>query len=277
MSRNGKQSSVAKICADIQATQRKRADIMKMRIRTMNGLKALVSRHLGYHSSMEERDREKKWKAAGEIIEKVESGGNGGELHPIILATLHSINEYLRNQDLYEDEMASLAEKLPVVEWAKQIRGFGKTSRLFLAIVVGETGDLSNYSNPGKVWKRMGCAPFQFDGKTAMGSTWRQGKEGKLTAEAWTEFGYSPRRRSIAYQIGLNMRNQNDGEYRKRYDTAKKKAKRKHKDWSDGRCDSHGMLLATKLLLKNLWIEWNGRPAGGAMKPTRGLPAHAHA
>jgi hypothetical protein len=186
-------------------------------------------------------------------------------------------------------------------------RGFGA---LFLAILIGETGDLNTYTNPGKVWRRMGCAPWTFNPtgeeggeKTLMGATWRSGREGKLPASEWEAFGYSPRRRSIAYLVGEGIVKQNgkdsaetakkkreagrdvitvNGPYHQRYTSAKAHAYETHPewDWKDceecegaGRVDGetckcggagkkclrahrHGMLLATKMLFRNLWMEW---------------------
>lgn len=144
---------------------------------------------------------------------------------------------------------------LPWVEMPEQ-RGFGIES---LATIIGETGDLGNYPNPGNLWARMGCAPFQSNGKAFMGATWKAGKEGKLSGEEWTQFGYSPRRRSVAYVIGENLVKQNaTGPYRARYNGAKAAAAESHTDWKPLRCHRHAMLLATKLLLKNLCRERHG-------------------
>jgi hypothetical protein len=156
--------------------------------------------------------------------------------------------------------------------------------------VIGETGDLSNYANPAKVWRRLGCAPFTKDQETLMGATWRgrsNGKRGtKLHASDWEEFGYSPRRRSISYLIGEGIVKANGlGPYRKRYDTVKKDYPKKHPDrvkcpdckgsgeGKRAKCSKckgagklmkrahlHAMLLATKSLLKELWVVWNNYP-----------------
>jgi hypothetical protein len=190
-----------------------------------------------------------------------------------------------------------------------------------------------------------------------MGATWRY--KGGLPAEEWTAFGYSPRRRSIAYLIGANLLRGNylktagvseslvdtegervhpgtkngrrgvnpidtegvvaaparrkgraaptlteavkgrtrlkkspggeaqrvtepktvptgepragegergsvtetecaiPGPYCERYREAKAACALAHPDYSAMRCHRHGMLLATKLLLKNLWKIWN--------------------
>src|SRR5262249_44139760 len=109
-----------------------------------------------------------------------------------------------------DKQMEKLAKTLPVAAWAKfpERRGFGLLS---LATIIGETGDLNNYPNPAKVWRRMGCAPFTSDGKTLMGATWKSGREGKLSSDEWEEYGYSPRRRSVMFVIGECLVKQNGG------------------------------------------------------------------
>ena len=46
------------------------------------------------------------------------------------------------------------------------------------------------------------------------------------------------------------------GPYRAKYEWAKADAQARHPDWPKMRCHRHGMLLATKRLLKNLWTVW---------------------
>jgi hypothetical protein len=222
-----------------------------------------------------------------------------------ILASSAPIESLRQLQTQLEKQMEGYAASLPVVEWVKKKEqaGFGLLS---LGKVIGETGNLSNYSNPSKVWRRMGCMPWKFEGEGVkynphkMGSTWRGGKEGKLPASEWETFGYSPRRRCIAYQISDVLIKLNKSIYRARYVEAKVKAYTNHPewDWKDcvacvgkGRVDDrndvtdsnpvstsklcptcggtgkktlrahlHGMLLAVKKLLLNLWGEWNGWP-----------------
>jgi hypothetical protein len=185
-------------------------------------------------------------------------------------------------------------------EWLthKDQSGFGEIS---LATVIGETGDLTfrghdpdgrpvGYPGPAQLWRRMGCAPGTFNGKTQMGATWKSGTSGKLSAKDWEAFGYCPRRRSIVWNIGESLLKQNgDGPYRKRFAEAKAAAIEKHPEWFPkcggcegsgvkkrggecalckgkgiqmGRFNHHGKLLVTSLLLKNLWIEWLLRMRG---------------
>jgi hypothetical protein len=205
----------------------------------------------------------------------VETEESTATITPLILTHNSAIAEFVNMQAAIEKELVAAAKQLPAAEWVEQPeqRGFGAK---FLGIVIGETGDLNNYANPGKVWRRLGAAPWTFDGKTRMGSTWRRGKEGKLPSSEWEEFGYSPRRRSIMYLIGEGLMKQNTvgggagegsgeienctaGPYRLRYNVKKAELAAAHADdklYPPIRCHSHGMLLAAKLLVKNLWIEW---------------------
>lgn len=260
------------ICDRIQIEQRNRAALLKSRIMFENRLTAYVAQWMGYKASDDEQQRAKSWIAAGKLIKEVADDEDSAHpLRGMIFGTYVGIDAFDIQIKAIEKKMISLASELPVAAWveADEQRGFGMKS---LAIVIGEAGNLSNYPNPAKLWRRMGCAPFTSRGKTLMGATWKSGKQGKLTAEEWAEFGYSPRRRSIAYLIGENLQKQNGpqeskgdrpafagGPYRQRYDVKKAEFALRHPDDKPLHSHLHGMLLAAKLLLKNLWIEWNGR------------------
>ncbi len=252
----------ASICRQLQELQRRKAATLKSRIMIDNQLAALVSTELGYHAGMEESERKGLRAKAEQLIKAIDGGdewdaGYEAVYHgvsAIVQSTRIARNGFDTFLSGIEKEMIRLAKQLPTAKWIDDTdrRGFGILS---LATVIGETGDLALYANPAKVWKRLGLAPFQ--GK--MPSTWRKGKEGKLSAEQWTEIGYSPRRRSIMFVVGENIVKQNKGSYRKRYDEAKAAAHVNHPDWSDGRCHWHGMLLATKRLVRDLWKAWNSK------------------
>lgn len=259
--------SVAKISAELQALQRQRAVLTKSRIMQSNRLQAIVAGAIGYQANMSEKDRQKKFAEASALIEECRDESFEHPMAAVVRTTLIGIDAFEAQQRVYEKEMLALAKKLPVAAWVahKDRRGFGL---LQLAIVVGECGDLANYPNPAKIWRRMGCAPHSFDGQTHMGATWRAGKEGKLPAAEWASFGYSPRRRSIAYLVGEGIVKQNDaGPYRTHYDQTKDAAQERHPDWPKLRCHRHAMLLATKRLLLDLWRTWNGRRPKPQVKP----------
>lgn len=317
----GESPDVAGIIQTLQERQRERSVIMKSRIMQSNRLIHVIAGTLGYHSGMkDEKERTKKFAEAEAIIEGVIAGARDHKYKQVIIATSAAVKNFIGVQRGIEAQMVKCVKQLPIVNWVldKKRRGFGL---LGLAIVIGECGDLLNYANPGKLWRRMGCAPYTFQGQTHMGATWRAGKEGKLHTEQWKEFGYSPRRRSIAYLIGEGIVKQNGGQnggmkkdvgddvceidgaavdietgtddssgetgaqavgpYRARYDKVKAEAAEKHPEWvacecrgtgkkgskkcsgCNGkgkktlRCHRHAMLLATKMLLRDLWVEWH--------------------
>jgi hypothetical protein len=264
---------VPTICAKLQDLQKQRAWFIKTRNKINNRLVATVAGYLGYSNKMEEKERAALFDKAADAIKAVVKGDVPKALegiHKLITTTKGAMAGFDHDEAIMEKSMKELAQQLPVAKWVEHQDQAG-LSILGLAVLIGETGDLNSYSNPGKVWRRMGCAPFESEGKVAMGRTWAMGKEGKLSADQWTEFGYSRRRRAIAYMIGTNLIRQNyargggevnsetdtpDGPYRAHYLTAKTRFKALHPDYSDGRCHLHGMLLATKLLLKRLWVVW---------------------
>lgn len=245
-------------CRQIQALQKEKVFLLGVRLILDSKLGSYVARLLGDSQELAEADRIVLRRQAEQLIVSIEKGKavNHEEIARRIslLVTTNRVNRNGFNILLRETEkkMCSLAETLGPAEWVKGIRGVGILS---LATIVGEAGDLSNYPNPGKLWRRLGLAPY--NGK--MGSTWRKGFEGKLTAEQWTDFGYSPRRRSASWMIGKAIMMQNKGTYRARFEEAKSKSKanEQHSDWSDGRHNNHAMLLATKRFVLDLWKKWN--------------------
>lgn len=279
---------ITKLCEELQRLQRQRAILLKSRNMNANRIQAIVAGTLGYSSGMAEKDRRAKFAEATKVIDSIDSGNMSHELAGVALVHIQAINRFNEMKAEIEVEMKAIAKQLPVAAWLERPaqRGFGLP---FLSIVIGETGNLSNYPNPGKLWKRLGCAPFTKEGETLMGATWRSRAGGKggirLSSEEWEQMGYSPRRRSVAYLIGESMVKLNQkGPYRSRWLSAKVQAFRTHPEWTWSKCEkcdegeneetgeacgtcggtgkkcaranNHGMLLATKLLLKNLWIEW---------------------
>lgn len=268
---------VSAMCEELQKLQRGRAWYIKSRNMMANRLQATVAGTIGYSSGLDEKARQKKYAEATALIKRIVAGEVTPEIRGIVLAATIAVNAYEQPKKDIEQDMKALAKQLHVADWVEHEdqRGFGLP---FLAVIVGETGDLFNYANPAKVWRRLGCAPHTFDGKTLMGASWRGGKHGKLPAAEWEEFGYSPRRRSIAYLLGVALLKLNgkdsektlarkaengseprliDGPYKIRYEESRAVFAEKHPDYKPLRCHLHGMLLASKLLLKNLWIEWH--------------------
>lgn len=247
-------------CREIQTLQRRRVEVLRTRIIIDNRLAATVASELGYHAGMEEADPKARRAEAEALIKAIADGGENLNGHsaiaavvsPLVNATMLSRDAFQQQLSGYEREMLRLVKTLPVYPWAKSVRGFGP---LNLAVLIGETGDLSNYANPAKVWKRLGLAPF----KGKMPSTWKS--KGGLSSEEWTEVGYSPRRRSCMYVLSECLVKLNQGgAYRTKYDTAKAaKIALADDKWPKLRCHRHGMLLAVKELVLDLWLQWHGK------------------
>jgi hypothetical protein len=126
-------------------------------------------------------------------------------------------------------EMTALAKSLPA--WAafgEDVRGFGAAS---LAVIVAEAGDLSNYANPGKLWKRMGLA--------VMGD------------------GYNPLRRSRMWNIGdALIKGNKTGEYRAIYLARKEYELARDHEMKPIKAHRRAQRYMEKRLLRNLWQAW---------------------
>jgi hypothetical protein len=308
---------LSSLVADLRELQRQRVTTQKSRIMIDNRLTATVATANGYHAGMEEDERGRRFGDAKKLIREVQGQCDsetefGLALAPLILSASVAIDGFHAMEKAYEKEMEKLAKQLPVAKWQSLTdqRGFGLLS---LAIIIGEAGDLSNYDNPGKLWRRMGCAPFESKGKMLMPSTWRSRKKhnGGLSSAEWEEAGYCPRRRSVVYVLvdslmkGNSARKATDtkpampaGPYVLRYKKKKQEAiDRNDPDWTPncttckgsgenkagGECSKcsgrgymvmrphlHGLLLAGKLLLRELWIEWRLQADGIEPEPWTG-------
>ncbi len=174
-----------------------------------------------------------------------------------------------------EKRMVAQAETLPAAEWAQGVRGFGL---LRLATIIGEAGDLSDYPNPGKLWKRLGLAPYE--GKAY--SSWRT--DGGLTSDEWVTAGYSPRRRSVVFIVGdCIVKSNGDGPYRtlylerKAYELAQHPepvAGKKRKMYTPLHLHRRAQRYMVKRLVRDLWRAWSGgRERPGTQDESAPVPA----
>lgn len=224
-----------------------------------NAVKALVRRALGWRYDEDEDDREKTNGRAARIVaaalagkpQKPEDADVFGALAFDLATVAAAIEPCTKARHEIELEMKRVVRKLPVYQWAKEVKGFGE---LGLAVVVAEAGDLSAYPKKGHLWKRLGLAPFE--GKAY--STWRM--KGGLTAEDWTEAGYSPRRRAEIYAVISEplFRQQTvcAGSYRAIYDRRRELTAETHPDWTKAHSHMDALRVMTKYLLRDLWREW---------------------
>jgi len=162
-----------------------------------------------------------------------------------------------------EKKIATLAKELPAWIFWESIRGCGA---LGLGLIVGSCGDLSNYANPGKLWKRMGLALVGTERQRRVSDT-----------EQALLHGYNPRRRSLMHVVGDSLLKGNrDGYYRGIYDARKLYTVATHPDWTKAHRHMDAMRYMEKRLLRHLWQVWR-KQAGGVTKPVMKLPVELDA
>lgn len=255
-------------CAALKALQRKRRFCIVSQSRCDRSCEAFIASQLGYTPDMDAAARAAVWKQAAAIRKAVEAGGEGqkapGDHTSFALSASADI---IRQSALaraawdslrqsVERDMRKLARTLPVYAWAKGVSGFGD---LGLAIIVGETGDLSLYATKERVWKRLGLAVI--DG-------FRQSR--RTNAEEAAAHGFNPKRRAEAWAIADSMfRHQWRGEkegvpahplgpYGAVY--ARRKAHTETREWTPKHRDNDARRVMTKALIEDLWRVWRGLP-----------------
>lgn len=138
-----------------------------------------------------------------------------------------------------ERRLAKLAKALPVAPWIQGVRGVGMAS---LAAIVGEAGDLSAYSNPAKLWKRLGLAVMP-DGT----------RQRRVSGDAALDHGYSPARRSVVWNIGACIVKAG-GPLKLIYDA--RKAYELERVATKGHAHNRAQRYVEKRFVRDLWIAW---------------------
>lgn len=186
-----------------------------------------------------------------------------------------------------EKMLIRLAKMLPAYELCgsseseHSIAGFGP---LGLAQIVGEAGDIANYANPGKLWKRLGLAPYE---GLAMSSwkrkTWRPRD---LTSEEWVNNPFRPERYACMMQIAQWLwvaqwtgrkkappDGAPDGPYGQLYADRRAHTRETHPDWTPMHSHRDALRYIFKRLTREIWKAW--RPAPNSLTPSGAVPAAA--
>jgi hypothetical protein len=154
--------------------------------------------------------------------------------------------------------LRKLARQLPVwPAFAEGVNGFGD---LRLALIIGETGDLSAYATHCRVWKRMGLAVIGGE------------RQRRVTdAEKAIAFGYNAERRSIIWNLGAELLKQQVraikddagkrtgtstpiGDYGRIY--LERKAYEAERVETPAHAHNRASRYMTKALLRDLWQAW---------------------
>ena len=252
------QVNLTEICENLRQLQRRRSVLLKSLNMNENRLVAAVRSHLGFNLELSEDEKLANLKAARDLIKEVSRNEMEHPYGSIIMAMTVGMDALKKEMKKIEDVMTDLAEQLPVAEWLSkpEQKGFGVLS---LAKLIGETGDLNNYSNHSKVWARMGLLPWAYDNKVQMGSTWKSKRNGSLPAEEWVRFGYCSRRRVEAHLLSKFIPMSNKSIYRDEYTKEKTSFAARHPESKPMRAHLHALMMVSKLAIRNLWNEWTKR------------------
>ena len=185
----------------IVAIHRERMFMMDQRKRCELALGSYLRRIEGWRRELPEDQRKA---ISARVQTMLGKGVDTDHPHHLIIGTSRMGSEVFSQQEAENTwKLEYVAKQLPVWQnWAEAINGFGARS---LGVIVGEAGDLSNYPDHSRLWKRLGVAVL--DGI-------RQGGLHKNAgADAWISHGYNPSRRSQIYVIGDTLLKA-DGPYR---------------------------------------------------------------
>jgi len=251
----------------IRDAHRRRRLAMKIQQKLDRALESFIRVYgeLGWDPDLDQKERDKINEKVKEIIKATRAGKLTAWADIVAMSdAARQPADELRAR--CEKTMEQLAKKLPVYDWVKTIRGAGE---LGLATIVAEAGDLGNYSNPAKLWKRLGFAPY--DGYA--GSSWKRYTwvPRKLTAEEWIENPFSGERYALMHQIAVWLVNAQwvgkaktgtgegkpNGPYGKVYADRRAHTAKTHADWTKQHSKMDGLRVAMKAFLKDLHVAWN--------------------
>jgi len=266
------QTEVQAAIEAIRASHRERRYWMKLQQKIDRALESHIRlNYTEWKPDLEEKERTKINKAVVARLKSIRSGEPNDEgLVNLVTSTDTAREPFDKARKLCEATMVRLAEKLPAHEWIAGVPGAGAIG---FATIVAEAGDLSNYANPGKLWKRLGYAPYD----NAAGSTWSRTtwRPRALEKEEWIALGYSPQRYALMSQIAKALffkQSTGHGPYRTLYDQRREHTALTHAEWSDGHSHSDAMRYMFKAFVKDLWQQWR---ANQSVISTRRVPADA--
>lgn len=263
----------------IKAHHRRRRYAMKVQQKIDRALESFIrinATEWTYDAA--ETDREKFNRQVASIIAAARKGEGDKLIVELVQKTDRGREPFDAMRKAAENAMEKLTDQLPVTEWIKGVHGAGA---LGLATIVAEAGDLANYPNPAKLWKRLGFAPY--DGHA--GSSWKRQtwRPRTLTAEEWIANPFSGERYALMHQIAVWLVNSQwigkaktesgegepNGSYGEIYAARRKHTMQTHADWTDGHRRMDALRVTMKAFLKDLHVEWRNPRAPVEERPKR--------
>ncbi|HUT92081.1 MAG TPA: hypothetical protein VMY37_21480 [Thermoguttaceae bacterium] len=243
---NDIQTRLAALISAIQEDYILRRALIRSQIRLDNQCRAYVRRVLGWRMDLPEKERNRINKEAGELVTAIQ-GGHGPDdnqlafaalVHGFCITMLQARSPLDREREHAEQRLRKHAEQLPAWAWVKGVHGMGS---LGLAIIIGEAGDLSNYANPGKLWKRLGLAPPSTYDMIKIDGTPGRCLPRQRRSAIWT----------IGYSLILS-----GGDYKTIYDERKAYEKERDPDMTKMHAHRRAQRYMEKRVIRNLWREW---------------------
>lgn len=260
----------------IKTHHRRRRNAIKFQQKLDRALESLV--RVNFTDWKPDADEKSRKKANLEVMRLIKEARNGEGKIPGIVEFVKSVDAGRSPFDEIRDDadrqIKKLAKGLPTAAWIQANPG---TDLPGLATIIAETGDLSNYPNVAKVWKRLGFAPYH--GLAC--STWKREswRPRALTSEEWTEAAFASHRYAMMYQIALWLVNKQwigakkvaeetgididdaegrpNGRYGEVYYKRRQHTKITHPEWTDGHSRMDGIRIAMKAFLADLWAQWH--------------------
>ena len=240
----------------LRELQAERQGFIRARNRLNNQVLAFIRVKLGWRADLPQKEQLAmlaRSKAIQKEIENAEITPKNEAVASLVkgIVTQFAIarDGFIEHEKLLNKNMLAAMAHTPIMQWVLDTPGIGLPS---IACVIGETGDLSLYANPGKVWKRLGLAPYE--GKAY--ATWRGGQDGKLSKEQWVDAGYAPKRRSVAWNVG-EPAFKAAGPYRELYLERKAYEHERDAEMSKGHAHARAHRYMTKRIIRDLWRAWN--------------------
>ncbi len=235
------------IINDIRIHHRERCYAMTQRMRSELALLSFIRTQIGWSRDLDEDERKKIATRAKAIVAGKDTSAEALRWKGLIEASKLAKAPFDKVESDAVKAMKALAKELPAWDaFGKDICGFGEAS---LATIVGEAGDLAKYSNPAKLWKRMGLA--------VMDGVRQGGLKKSASAEEWIAHGYSRQRRSRMWLVGDAMIKRNgEGKYRKLYLERKAYEVARAPDMTPMQAHRRAQRVMEKRLLKELWQAW---------------------
>jgi hypothetical protein len=196
--------------------------------------------------------------AMAERIKKGSKEGGDGHARAAIDIIARNINDVAKKRERIDADIGRLAKTLPIAPWVDTVTGFSHTQA---GLILAETGNLSNYATPSRVWKRMGLAVLN-------GAAQRRIKGDDAIPQ-----GYVPRRRAVMYMIEdtvlrLSITGEKEDQPRASINEfgdiyMRERAKREariaagEKLWKGAHYQARRIM--GKELLRQMWVEWRRR------------------